>query len=628
MTFPAFNRPHRFFSPVDLCVFLAYVLGLGLYTYPLVTDLSLPFAPMGDYILITYGLSWQWHALLSDPLSFFHANVMYPADNALAIATPLNTSQLIFFAPALILSNDPIVAINAVYLGNILATALTCYYLFRRYGAPRDAAFLGGWIFAFALGKILQSFQFPFFWMVWVFHFWHQFLLQLRWRVAICTAVAFVLMSLGSFYLMFMSFVGLFFWTVGFHWKIRSLFTALFIRRAALSALLACILILPFGLPYFSVSQTYGLKRPMGEVVQYSADPMATYLLPDNRSVLYDQLSWGRDYAPLPAEETLFAGAAGLIRKTAGNSVFGGRYSDGITYRDFHSIWIAGHQERRLFLGYSVLLLVALGLWVKPPSDRVGERFLLGLLLLSMVVVSLGPVVVILGHLTYLPGPYALFYYLVPGLKGMRATARFGYVAMMAASALAVYGWWYVRRSVVPLWSRPQLSATFRTGALLFLWLGWFTLENLPAQRILFERPPQPSKVYEWLAEYPVEGGVIELPTFKGSMGKDDPVYSDRRVLYANREYVYMYNSTHHWKPIYNGFGAFISPFQFRIRDAVAALPNRDAVEFLKEHKLRILLLHHGLFEQEDRVFWASPAVRSILKTLAYIDGVEVCMLR
>jgi len=201
---------------------------------------------------------------------------------------------------------------------------------------------------------------------------------------------------------------------------------------------------------------------------------------------------------------------------------------------------MAGHHKRRLFLGYSVLFLVALGLWVTPPSNRGGERFLLGLLLLAMIVISLGPVVVILGHLTYLPGPYALLYYLIPGLKGMRATARFGYVAMMAASALAVYGWWYVRRSVVPLWSGAQLSTAFRTVILLFLWQGWFTLENLPSQRILFERPPQPSKGYEWLAEHPIEGGVIELPTFKGSMGKDDPVYGDRRVLYANREYVYV----------------------------------------------------------------------------------------
>ena len=145
--------------PADLGVVLLYIFGLLLYTYPLATDLSLPFAAIGDYLLITYGLTWQCHALLHAHARFFDPTVMFPADGSLAFAIPLNSSQLLVFSPALALCGDPILAIHCVYLGNILATALSCYYIFRYYRAGRDAAFVGGWIFAFAIGKMFQSFQ-------------------------------------------------------------------------------------------------------------------------------------------------------------------------------------------------------------------------------------------------------------------------------------------------------------------------------------------------------------------------------------------------------------------------------------------------------------------------------------
>ena len=612
----------------DLGVAFLYLPGLLLYTYPLATDLSHPFAAIGDYLLITYGLAWQWHALLHAPAHFFDANVMFPADGSLAIATPLNSSQLLFFAPALELGGDPILAINFVYLGNILATALSCYYIFRRYRAGRDAAFVGGWIFAFAIGKMFQNFQFPFFWMPWAFHLWHRFLLENRWRHLLAAALCFVLLSLGSFYLMFMSFLGLVAWTTVFHWKIRSLLNRRFLLRALIGGGLVGLLLLPFGWPYFSVSRTYGLSRPMGEVIQYSADPLSSYLLPDNRSVLYDRLRWGARYSPLPGEERLFAAVFSLVQKAAGASVLGDRYSEGLAYRDFHGIWAVGGEERRLFLGYSVLSLVALGLLGRVPGKRRRERILLAWLALIMAILSLGPVVILLGHLTYVPGPYTLFYYLLPGLKGMRATARFGYVAMLAAAALSVYGWSDLRERVARMCRARNLPASPAIALLLLGWLGLFTLENLPAERHQHPRPADPPGGYAWLASQTIQGGIIEIPTFKGSMKKTDPLYGARRTAYSQREYLYMYYSIYHWQPIYNGFGAFISPLQFQIRDAVERLPDSRAVDFLKRQGLNTLVLHRYWFEPEDERFWNRADVRQVLKVVVETDGAEVCRLR
>jgi len=391
---------------------------------------------------------------------------------------------------------------------------------------------------------------------------------------------------------------------------------------------LAGLLLLPFGWPYFSVSKAHGLRRSMGEVIQYSADPLSSYVLPNNRSVLYHDLEWGAEYAPLPGEERLFAGVAGLVQKAAGASVLGRRYGEGISYRDFHGIWTAGEEERRLFPGFSVVILVILGLRVGHPHDWRGKRALLALLMLAMAILSLGPVLVVLGHLTYVPGPYAVLYYLMPGLKGMRATARFGYVALLAAAALSAYGWRHARGAICVRLRGRGGSDRVVGGVLLLAWLGLFSLENLPAERRVYERPADPPGVYGWLKEQTVEGGLIEIPTFKGTMRKTDLVYGSRRVLYAHREYLYMYYSIEHWHPIYNSYGAFISPLQFEIRDAVEALPDPKAVSFLTEQGLHTLVLHEYWFEPEDEAFWSRPEVREAIETIAVVDGAEVCRLR
>ena len=613
------------FRPLFFCIPLLYGLGTLLYTYPLATDLNRPFSAVGDYLAITYGLSWQLHALLHEPAAFFQANIMYPAANALAIATPLNTAQLVFFAPGLALTGDPVQAINWVHLGTIYCSAVSVYWVLRRHGARRSAAFVGGWIFAFAIGKINQGFQFPCFWMVWTFHFWHCFLQERQMRSLLAAALAFVVAGLGSFYLMYMTFFGLVAWTLGFHFRVRSLLERRLVAAVLGAAVLAGLVLLPFGLPYFEVSKTYGLKRPMGETIQYSADPLGTYLLPNNRSLLYDAVRPGVDYWPLPGEEALFAAVSGGVRRLAGTSVLGGWQGE-LGYRDFHGIWAAGAEERRTFFGYSVLLLVALGLGARLPAAARSGRFLAAVLLFSSIALSLGPVLVVLGHLTYLPGPYALFYFLVPGLKGLRAVARYSYMAMLAASLLSACGWWVLQRTLERK-TAPKNRRWVAGGALL-LWLVFFTLENLPAKRVLHEPLPEPAAVYTWLRDQPIDGGIVEIPTFKGAMNKKDPVYGARRVEYSHREYLYMFYSTVHWKPIFNGFGSFISPLQFEVRDAVERLPERAAVDFLKGLGLRTFVLHRNLFEEEDRVFWGRRDVLDVLERVAEVDSALVYRLR
>ena len=603
----------------DAIALSAYVIGTAVYTLPLVFDLSRPFSAPGDYLLIIYGLSWQIHALLTQPWDFFQANVMYPASSSLAIATPLCLSQLIFFAPARVLSQDPIVAINCVYLGNILLTALSTYVTLRMARLDPVPAFVAGWAFAFSVPKLHQNFQLPFFWLVWLSYAWYRYLCTHRKSWLLLSAFFFIGMSLGSFYLMYMGFLCLLVATLIFHWKVKPFFKCRNLLKTTAVAALVALILLPFGLPYFEVNRQYNLRRTLGEAIQYSADPIGSYLVPQNDSFLYQRVQLGNTYAPLPGEATLFKSIVNLLGPEGTAQLTAGKFDTDLSLAQFHSIWSSGSHERRLFPGYSVLVLALLAAGARPPPGTRNLRLLLGTLLATSVLLSLGPVIVVLGHLTYIPGPYLALYHIVPGLEGMRATARFGHVALLSLSGLSALGW--------SIASRRFLHGAIPAAVALASWLTLFSLEHYPAKSHAHDRPQDPPPVYAYLATQDIEGGLIELPTFKGSMDRADPRYGHRRIEYRHREYRYMYYSTLHWQPIYNGFGAFVGPHQFAVRNALSTLPDTRALEFLHTLGLKTLVLHTYWFDEEEIAFWSRPEVLEVLEPVASVDGAEVYRL-
>ena len=468
-----------------------------------------------------------------------------------------------------------------------------------------------------------QHFQFPYFWLVWTGYAWYCFLTTRSRSWLIVSAVSFVGMSLGSFYLMYMGFLSLLTGTIVFHCKVRSLVDRKTVLHTACAAVLVILILVPFGLPYFEVSKMYGLKRPLGEAIQYSADPLISYLLPNNDSVLYQEVDHGQAYAPFPGEEKLFATLSGWVGGVTGSDLTGGKYSEGVSLEQFHSIWRAGREERRLFPGYSVLALAILGIFAAPSGTARTVRLLLCTLLICSVLLSLGPVIVSFGHPTYIPGPYIVLYYILPGLEGMRAAARFGYVALAALSGLAGMGWSVLARR----WFSTERKFPGKSLAVLGVWLLIFSAENFPARSQSYDRPQAPPPIYAFLTGLEIEGGIIEVPTFKGTMKKTDPEYGDRRTDYRNREYMYMYFSTFHWRPIYNGYGAFPGPHQFAVRDAIRRLPDAEAVALLKQLGLNTLVLHTYWFEEEDMEFWSKEEILKILEQIADVGGAKIYRL-
>src|SRR5262245_24544365 len=95
---------------------LLYTVFTAVLTYPIsVHPASTSLGSDIDVQLFTWTLAWNTHALVHAPLRIFDANIFYPLSNTLALSENLIGSAIVA-APTLWLTNDPVVAMNAVSL--------------------------------------------------------------------------------------------------------------------------------------------------------------------------------------------------------------------------------------------------------------------------------------------------------------------------------------------------------------------------------------------------------------------------------------------------------------------------------------------------------------------------------
>ena len=133
-----------------LTLLLAFPLSVTADRYLLADD------PDGHLYLWT--LAWNAHALVTQPLSIFDANIFYPNANTLAYSENLIGSAF-FAAPVLWLTGNPVLAINVVSLLSCILCGLGAYVLGRRVGLSATAAVLAGLIFAFSPPRFLRFSQ-------------------------------------------------------------------------------------------------------------------------------------------------------------------------------------------------------------------------------------------------------------------------------------------------------------------------------------------------------------------------------------------------------------------------------------------------------------------------------------
>jgi hypothetical protein len=537
-----------------------------LKTYPLIThfDTQLP-GGIGDPLLVTWFLAWDVHALTTDPLNLFNANIFYPMKNTLALSEHMIAAVPIF-APTYLLTGNPILAYNVVFSLAFIFSGLTMFLLVHHWTENFWAALVSGCLFAFAPIRFaeLSHLQLAnFYWAPLVFLFLDRFVWRQRWADLTWFAVCYWLQMLTSVYLGWFITIGVGVYVCYHILRLdRGLLDWAMIPRYGAFVGSSLIVLLPFHLPYFAIQQEWGFSTTLKECIYWAADPVLNYFSPP---YLFNQayLSLVQAYLPRlhdpPNGQMLFPGIVLGFLTALGSLSLAGNLSYGRSV-----------QLQRLF---RVILIVA-------------------------VLLSFGPFLVILGKITSVPLPYLLFYYLVPGFQAMRVPGRFAQMATLAACVLAALGFLKTCQFLRSRWGlRQRWPRRFEALVALF-WISLFTLElgfkPLPLAGIATGQ--NVPRVYRWLAMKQLDGPILEFPVGES--------------FYQALQY--MYFSTYHWLPLVNGTSRFLPPTHAQLNAELTSLPSREAVDLLSILGVKGLVVHIDQLRPKEATRWQDTNLADI----------------
>jgi len=279
-----------------------------------------------------------------------------------------------------------------------------------------------------------------------------------------------------------------------------------FVRALGVAALIALLALVPVMLPYYRVSHDLGLSRSLSDAALYAA-------------------TW-KDYLSTPS-------------------------------RLMYPLWSYRFFEGTALFPGAIGLVLALVALVRGDAWRDPRARLCLAAGVAGVILSFGP---------RMPG-YALLYAVVPVLRAIRATARFGYLATFAVAGLAGFGVVRLRRAAPPAF-QPALVVLLTAAAFgetLAAPLGLTRFDGIPP---IYSHLPRDSATR-----------VVEIPFFG----------ADSSHFHAS----YMLNSTAHWRPIVNGYSGFQPPSFYRHADALRDFPDATSLALLSDLGITHVFVHN-----------------------------------
>ena len=612
-------------------VSVVYLVTALAATWPLVRGLGrdVPW-DLGDSILNMWILSWdgeQIRRILAGDFSriatFFDANIFYPAPLALAYSEHL-IPQAIQIFPVWLISGNPILCYNLLFLSSIVLAGLGMYLLVRELTGNTLAAFIAGLLFAFAPYRLPQSGHLQVLtsqWMPFVLYGLLRYFHTRRLRPLAGATLALVAQNLSSGYylLFFMPFAVAFaLWQV-VHlglWRNRRMWLELSGAAVAVAAMTA-----PFLLPYGALRGQGFAERSLNEVFRFSAD-VYSY-----GTASGEQQLWGTVMQAFPKSEgELFPGFVAVLLAIIGVVVVDRRRPEGLRLPQAGGVvtrslaWlfaaaaiahgiaaVATLLLRRISLdtglfavrmsnvnqlllraavAFALLLLVS-------PTARARSRVFLRergyfvAALLAAMWLSLGPIPQSLGRPVEIVAPYRLLLEYVPGFDGVRVPARFAMIVALALAALAGYGAAWVSRARLgrAILFVAAVIAVLEGTRLPFIVNGAYALRdfNTPEARLL--RPARAPAVYREFAAQPSDAVLIELP-----LGPPD---FDLRA---------MFYSVVHWRSLVNGYSGFYPPHYGRLITALSEIPRHAevSIEALRSTGATHLILHQGAYRDGE----------------------------
>ncbi|MET0624145.1 MAG: hypothetical protein ABW250_14265, partial [Pyrinomonadaceae bacterium] len=260
----------------EAAVFLGFCLLTAVMAWPWAANMKHAVADTGDPYMIAWTLWWDYHQTFNDPLNLFHANVFYPYRYTLAFSENDYGISLLLF-PLFAAGVRPLTVHSvATFLGFALC-GYGAFRLARTLTGSRGAAWVAGFVYAFiplrfeALGHLHYLFAG---WMPLLLEALVLFARGRSWRRAAWLGAAFVMNALTCVTWMVLTLAPLALTVVLLVARERALLRARdFWLRGGVALAAAALLLLPFLLPYYRVSQMYGLKWQAWEFAANSPTP-------------------------------------------------------------------------------------------------------------------------------------------------------------------------------------------------------------------------------------------------------------------------------------------------------------------------------------------------------------------
>lgn len=248
--------------------------------------------------------------------------------------------------------------------------------------------------------------------------------------------------------------------------------------------------------------------------------------------------------------------------------------------------------EQTLFLGYTVMLLAALGVFVTWPRF---ETLLLLALGVVGLVVSLPPGISVAGHT--IPTPSLL---LNPIFPIFRVYARFGVLVLLGAALLAGLGF---------TWLQDRLRGRQALLLALPFILTAIEFNNLPPSHVtrLFPAPAE----YRWLANQ--SGGIlIEYPLRAGTL-QEQEIETRQYTLYQQS----------HGHPLFNG--ATTASVADPISELLEPYYGPGVADTLRQIGIRYVFVHRADYIRDGFVLPQNTPGLDYVDTL---DGTDVYVIR
>ena len=374
------------FPAVSLVLFLFFAV---VHTWPLASNPGgLSRNDTHDTVLHEWILAWDAHALVTEPVNLFNANIFYPERDTLAYSDHLIV-QAAVGAPFLWAGTSPVLTYNLLLIIGLALTGWTTCLVMTRWTGSSLAGVLSGSLMAFnamtltRLAQIQDQYLAFFPLSLWALD---RVLATPRVRHAAQLAAWFTIQALTCGYLLVFTSLAI---VAAVLVRPSEWIGARFRRAApmlALAAVLSVVVLTPFLLPYARVSREQGLTRSLGEVALYSA--RATDYLATGGRLHFDL--WSHRFFD---REGLFAGVVGASLSLIA-------LASGIAWRD---------RRARMAVAFGIVSFA----------------------------LSFGPAFPL----------YGLVSRLFPIMAGVRGASRFGQLYLAAVAILAGFGLvWVMRR--------------------------------------------------------------------------------------------------------------------------------------------------------------------------------------